>query len=77
MPDTRVGTTFGHEFIGVVHEVGASVERLQVGDRVMVPFNVTAGRASLAPSSPTSPRATPCPSSVPARSGCMPDARRG
>jgi threonine dehydrogenase-like Zn-dependent dehydrogenase len=43
MPDTRVGTTFGHEFIGTVHEVGPSVERLSVGDRVMVPFNVFCG----------------------------------
>lgn len=43
MPDTRVGTTFGHEFVGVVHEVGASVERLSVGDRVMVPFNIYCG----------------------------------
>jgi alcohol dehydrogenase len=43
MPDTRVGTTFGHEFIGVVHEVGSSVENLAVGDRVMVPFNIYCG----------------------------------
>lgn len=43
MPDTRVGTTFGHEFVGVVHEVGPSVERLSVGDRVMVPFNIYCG----------------------------------
>jgi threonine dehydrogenase-like Zn-dependent dehydrogenase len=43
MPDTRVGHTFGHEFIGVVDEVGSSVSRLQVGDRVMVPFNVFCG----------------------------------
>jgi threonine dehydrogenase-like Zn-dependent dehydrogenase len=43
MPDTRVGHTFGHEFIGVVDEVGSSVENLQVGDRVMVPFNVFCG----------------------------------
>src|SRR5881409_803147 len=43
MPDTRVGHTFGHEFIGVVDEVGSSVESLQVGDRVMVPFNIFCG----------------------------------
>jgi len=43
MPDTRVGTTFGHEFIGIVHEVGSSVQNLKVGDRVMVPFNIYCG----------------------------------
>src|ERR1700710_2544432 len=43
MPDPRGGTTVGHEFIGVVHEVGSSVQNLRVGDRVMVPFNVFCG----------------------------------
>ena len=43
IPDTRVGTTFGHEFVGVVDEVGPSVEDLAVGDRVMVPFNISCG----------------------------------
>jgi S-(hydroxymethyl)glutathione dehydrogenase / alcohol dehydrogenase len=43
MPDTRVGTTFGHEFIGVVERVGGSVQHLAVGDRVMVPFNIFCG----------------------------------
>ena len=43
MPDTRVGTTFGHEFIGIVEEVGPSVRNLAVGDKVMVPFNISCG----------------------------------
>ena len=43
MPDTRVGHTFGHEFIGVVEQVGPSVRSLDVGDRVMVPFHISCG----------------------------------
>ena len=43
MPDTRVGMTFGHEFIGVVEQVGSSVQNLKPGDRVMVPFNIYCG----------------------------------
>lgn len=43
MPNTRVGHTFGHEFIGVVHEVGPSVQNVAAGDRVMVPFNIFCG----------------------------------
>ncbi|MFI5911781.1 zinc-dependent alcohol dehydrogenase [Dactylosporangium sp. NPDC051541] len=43
MPDTRVGMTFGHEFVGVVDEVGPAVRNVGVGDRVMVPFNVFCG----------------------------------
>ncbi|MEV0951498.1 zinc-dependent alcohol dehydrogenase [Promicromonospora sp. NPDC050249] len=43
MPDTRVGSTFGHEFVGIVHEVGPSVRNVAVGDRVMVPFNIYCG----------------------------------
>ncbi len=43
MPDTRIGHTFGHEFIGTVETVGSSVQSLNVGDRVMVPFNIYCG----------------------------------
>jgi alcohol dehydrogenase len=43
MPDTRVGMTFGHEFTGVVEAVGPSVRNLSVGDRVLVPFNISCG----------------------------------
>lgn len=43
VPDTRVGMTFGHEFTGEVVEVGSSVEKLKVGDNVLVPFNVACG----------------------------------
>lgn len=43
VPDTRVGTTFGHEFTGVVEEVGSSVQNLKPGDHVLVPFNIACG----------------------------------
>lgn len=46
VPDTRVGTTFGHEFIGIVEDVGSSVEKLKVGDHVIVPFNISCGKCA-------------------------------
>ena len=44
VPDTRVGMTFGHEFTGVVVEVGQEVENLKAGDQVIVPFNIACGQ---------------------------------
>ncbi|WP_128545236.1 zinc-dependent alcohol dehydrogenase [Larkinella soli] len=46
VPDTRVGSTFGHEFIGVVEEIGPEVHKLKVGDHVLVPFNIACGKCA-------------------------------
>jgi len=44
VPDTRVGMTFGHEFCGIVEEVGSEVSNLKAGDHVLVPFNIACGQ---------------------------------
>lgn len=44
VPDTRVGSTFGHEFCGIVEQLGPEVENLKVGDHVLVPFNISCGQ---------------------------------
>lgn len=37
------GMVLGHENMGVVAEVGQAVNRIKVGDRVSVPFNISCG----------------------------------
>jgi threonine dehydrogenase-like Zn-dependent dehydrogenase len=44
VPDTRIGTTFGHETVGYVEEVGPEVKNLKAGDHVLVPFNIACGK---------------------------------
>ncbi|MCR6641614.1 MAG: glutathione-dependent formaldehyde dehydrogenase [Sporocytophaga sp.] len=46
VPDTRVGSTFGHEFVGEVVELGSEVNKLKLGDKVLVPFNIACGKCS-------------------------------
>lgn len=41
------GDILGHEPMGVVEEVGADVERVAVGDRVIVPFVIACGRCGM------------------------------
>ncbi|HWB72196.1 MAG TPA: zinc-dependent alcohol dehydrogenase [Egibacteraceae bacterium] len=38
------GDILGHEAMGVVEAVGAEVAHIRVGDRVVVPFNISCGR---------------------------------
>jgi len=43
VPTMERGDILGHEFMGEVVEVGKGVGRLQVGDRVVVPFPIACG----------------------------------
>jgi threonine dehydrogenase-like Zn-dependent dehydrogenase len=44
IPTMQAGDILGHEFMGEVMEVGKENARLQVGDRVVVPFTIACGR---------------------------------
>ncbi|GAB3815747.1 zinc-dependent alcohol dehydrogenase [Tessaracoccus terricola] len=43
-PFLTPGDIIGHEFMGIVREVGANVTQISPGDRVVVPFTVSCGR---------------------------------
>jgi threonine dehydrogenase-like Zn-dependent dehydrogenase len=46
MPTMRKGDILGHEFMGEVVETGRNVNKLQVGDRVVVPFPIACGECN-------------------------------
>ncbi|XID75748.1 zinc-dependent alcohol dehydrogenase [Alkanindiges sp. WGS2144] len=43
IPATEHGDIFGHEFMGIVEEVGPEVTRVKKGDRVIIPFVIACG----------------------------------
>ncbi len=44
VPSMMQGDILGHEFMGEIVEIGSSVKRLKVGDRVVVPFPISCGQ---------------------------------
>src|SRR5947207_839098 len=44
IPLMKTGDILGHEFMGVVVEVGPAVRNLKPGDRVVVPFTIACGK---------------------------------
>ena len=44
VPTLEKGDILGHEFMGVVTEVGSGVRNLEAGDRVVVPFPIACGQ---------------------------------
>jgi threonine dehydrogenase-like Zn-dependent dehydrogenase len=46
VPSMRSGDILGHEFMGEVVDVGKSVSKLKVGDRVVVPFPIACGNCT-------------------------------
>ncbi|AHY59227.1 zinc-dependent alcohol dehydrogenase [Stenotrophomonas rhizophila] len=43
IPDLHSGDVLGHEFMGIVEEVGSGVSDLRPGDRVVIPFVIACG----------------------------------
>ncbi len=43
IPDLHQGDVLGHEFMGIVEEVGPAVTQVRPGDRVVIPFVIACG----------------------------------
>ncbi|KAI8462561.1 MAG: GroES-like protein [Monoraphidium minutum] len=64
MPGMKPGDVLGHEFMGVVEEVGSDVKKVQPGDRVVVAFDIACGACFFCKKQPYSSCAASNPSHV-------------
>jgi len=46
VPEMKAGDILGHEFLGIVKEIGPAVENLKIGDRVVVSFCICCGKCA-------------------------------
>lgn len=46
-PVMEKGDILGHEPMGIVQEVGSAVTNMKVGDRVVIPFNISCGKCHM------------------------------
>ncbi len=46
IPTMESGDIVGHEFMGIVEEVGRDVKKIKRGDRVVVPFTIACGKCT-------------------------------
>ncbi len=44
IPTMKAGDVIGHEFMGVIEEVGPAMKRVRKGDRVVVPSFIVCGQ---------------------------------
>jgi threonine dehydrogenase-like Zn-dependent dehydrogenase len=59
MPTMEEGDILGHEPMGEVVEVGSNVKKLNIGDRVVVPFTIAVANAFSAKRNSISPATRP------------------
>src|SRR5688500_13153503 len=43
VPEMKEGDMLGHEFMGIVEEIGSAVTKVNVGDKVVIPFVIACG----------------------------------
>ena len=43
VPGMKGGDSLGHEFVGIIEEIGSGVAKIEPGDRVVITFTIACG----------------------------------